>query len=210
MPPPQNSLWRLADLAAGSSWSIHGRADVTSRYEVLSRAGPSDHADIYRSRRRFDSAAVELKDVHDAVSARREADALLAVSGSSPHVVARFDHFLGGDCDDNVLIGSSSSVSHSTSPRRRTPCRAAQAVDATGPRGHRRLPPRGTSATASMRPPRASGGGSGAAVVAGGRRPHRAGGEASGGESGAAVAVGGQRNSFFFLILGIGLHRRVS
>ncbi|KAL6602729.1 hypothetical protein ACP70R_043090 [Stipagrostis hirtigluma subsp. patula] len=89
----------------GGSWSIHGRADVTSRYEVLGRAGSGAYADVYRGRRRSDGAAVALKEVHDAVSARREADALLAASGSSsPHVVALLDHFPGGDCDDDVLV----------------------------------------------------------------------------------------------------------
>ncbi|TVU08993.1 hypothetical protein EJB05_42427, partial [Eragrostis curvula] len=86
----------------GGSWSIHGRADVTSRYEVLGRAGSGAYADVYRGRRRSDGATVALKEVHDAVSARREADALLAVS--SPHVVSLLDHFPGGDCDDDVLV----------------------------------------------------------------------------------------------------------
>jgi len=87
----------------GGSWSIHGRADVTSRYEVLGRAGSGAYADVYRGRRRSDGATVALKEVHDAVSARREAEALLAV-GPSPHVVALLDHFPGGDCDDDVLV----------------------------------------------------------------------------------------------------------
>ncbi|OEL15746.1 Cyclin-dependent kinase F-1 [Dichanthelium oligosanthes] len=87
----------------GGSWSIHGRADVTSRYEVLGRAGSGAYADVYRGRRRSDGANVALKEVHDAVSARREAEALLAVS-PSPHVVALLDHFPGGDCDDDVLV----------------------------------------------------------------------------------------------------------
>ncbi|KAG2606261.1 hypothetical protein PVAP13_4NG137400 [Panicum virgatum] len=87
----------------GGSWSIHGRADVTSRYEVLGRAGSGTYADVYRGRRRSDGATVALKEVHDAVSARREAEALLAV-GPSPHVVALLDHFPGGDCDDDVLV----------------------------------------------------------------------------------------------------------
>ncbi|KAL6876312.1 hypothetical protein ACP4OV_012884 [Aristida adscensionis] len=91
-------------IGGGGSWSIHGRADVASRYEVLGRAGSGAYADVYRGRRRSDGAAVALKEVHDAVSARREADALLAVSGSSPHVVALLDHFPGGDCDDDVLV----------------------------------------------------------------------------------------------------------
>ncbi|XP_062228896.1 cyclin-dependent kinase F-1 [Phragmites australis] len=86
----------------GGSWSIHGRADVASRYDVLGRAGSGAYADVYCGRRRSDGAAVALKEVHDAVSARREADALLAVS--SPHVVALLDHFPGGDCDDDVLV----------------------------------------------------------------------------------------------------------
>ncbi|GJN34294.1 hypothetical protein PR202_gb22943 [Eleusine coracana subsp. coracana] len=86
----------------GGSWSIHGRPDVTSRYEVLGRAGSGAYADVYRGRRRSDGATVALKEVHDAVSARREADALLTVS--SPHVVALLHHFPGGDCDDDVLV----------------------------------------------------------------------------------------------------------
>jgi serine/threonine protein kinase len=86
----------------GGSWSIHGRADVNTRYEVLDRAGSGAYADVYRGRRRSDGATVALKEVHDSVSARREAEALLAVS--SPHVVALLDHFPGGDCDDDVLV----------------------------------------------------------------------------------------------------------
>ncbi|WVZ80364.1 hypothetical protein U9M48_027843 [Paspalum notatum var. saurae] len=89
--------------AGGGSWSIHGRADVTSRYEVLGRAGSGAYADVYRGRRRSDGATVALKEVHDAVSARREAEALLAVP-PSPHVVALLDHFPGGDRDDDVLV----------------------------------------------------------------------------------------------------------
>ncbi|KAF8667936.1 hypothetical protein HU200_052564 [Digitaria exilis] len=89
--------------SGGGSWSIHGRADVTSRYEVLGHAGSGAYADVYRGRRRSDGATVALKEVHDAVSARREAEALLAVS-PSPHVVALLDHFPGGDCDDDVLV----------------------------------------------------------------------------------------------------------
>lgn len=89
----------------GGSWSIHGRPDVTSRYEVLGRAGSGAYADVYRGRRRSDGAAVALKEVHDAVSAQREADALLAVaSESSPHVITLLDHFPGGDHDDDVLV----------------------------------------------------------------------------------------------------------
>ncbi|KQK18240.1 cyclin-dependent kinase F-1 [Brachypodium distachyon] len=89
----------------GGSWSIHGRPDVTSRYEVLGRAGSGAYADVYRGRRRSDGAAVALKEVHDALSAQREVDALLAVaSDSSPHVVALLDHFPGGDHDDDVLV----------------------------------------------------------------------------------------------------------
>jgi serine/threonine protein kinase len=89
----------------GGSWSIHGRPDVTSRYEVLGRAGSGAYADVYRGRRRSDGAAVALKEVHEALSAQREADALLAVaSESSPHVVALLDHFPGGDHDDDVLV----------------------------------------------------------------------------------------------------------
>nr|WNT93100.1 CDKF1-1 protein [Phyllostachys edulis] len=92
-------------IGGGGSWSIHGRPDVTSRYEVLGRAGSGAYADVYRGRRRSDGAAVALKEVHDAVSAHREADALLAVAAeSSPHVVALLDHFPGGDHDDDVLV----------------------------------------------------------------------------------------------------------
>lgn len=40
----------------GGSWSIHGRPDVTSRYEVLGRAGSGAYADVYRGRRRSDGA----------------------------------------------------------------------------------------------------------------------------------------------------------
>ncbi|KAG8094458.1 hypothetical protein GUJ93_ZPchr0012g19730 [Zizania palustris] len=87
----------------GGSWSIHGRPDVTSRYEVLGRAGSGAYADVYRGRRRSDGASVALKEVHDAVSARREADALLAAA-PSPHVVALLDHFPGGEHDDDVLV----------------------------------------------------------------------------------------------------------
>ncbi|XP_052160566.1 cyclin-dependent kinase F-1 [Oryza glaberrima] len=87
----------------GGSWSIHGRPDVTSRYEVLGRAGSGAYADVYRGRRRSDGAPVALKEVHDAVSARREADALLAAAPSR-HVVALLDHFPGGDHDDDVLV----------------------------------------------------------------------------------------------------------
>lgn len=87
----------------GGSWSIHGRPDVTSRYEVLGRAGSGAYADVYRGRRRSDGAPVALKEVHGAVSARREADALLAAAPSR-HVVALLDHFPGGDHDDDVLV----------------------------------------------------------------------------------------------------------
>jgi serine/threonine protein kinase len=90
-------------IGGGGSWSIHGRADVTSRYEVLGPAGSGAYADVYRGRRRSDGAAVALKEVHDAVSARREAEALLAIP-PSPNVVALIDHFPGGDCDDDVLV----------------------------------------------------------------------------------------------------------
>ncbi|EER88406.1 hypothetical protein BDA96_10G191500 [Sorghum bicolor] len=90
-------------IGGGGSWSIHGRADVTSRYEVLGHAGSGAYADVYRGRRRSDGSAVALKEVHDAVSARREAEALLAIP-PSPNVVALLDHFPGGDCDDDVLV----------------------------------------------------------------------------------------------------------
>ncbi|KAF0904331.1 hypothetical protein E2562_033406 [Oryza meyeriana var. granulata] len=90
-------------IGGGGSWSIHGRPDVTSRYEVLGRAGSGAYADVYRGRRRCDGAPVALKEVHDAVSARREADALLAAAPCR-HVVALLDHFPGGDHDDDVLV----------------------------------------------------------------------------------------------------------
>jgi serine/threonine protein kinase len=93
----------MAIVGGGGSWSIHGRADVTSRYEVLGRAGSGSYADVYRGRRRSDGAAVALKEVHDAVSARSEVEALLAIP-PSPNVVALIDHFPGGDCDDDVLV----------------------------------------------------------------------------------------------------------
>lgn len=86
----------------GGSWSIHGRPDVTSRYEVLGRAGSGAYADVYRGRRRSDGApSPSRRSTTPSAPAARPTPSAAA---PSRHVVALLDHFPGGDHDDDVLV----------------------------------------------------------------------------------------------------------
>ena len=84
------------------SWSIHTRAEIISKYEILHRVGSGAYSDVYRARRLFDGAVVALKEVHDYQSAFREIEALQALAGD-PNVVSLFDYFWRED-EDAVLV----------------------------------------------------------------------------------------------------------
>ncbi|GFQ04700.1 cyclin-dependent kinase f-1 [Phtheirospermum japonicum] len=92
-PPPQPS---------SRSWSIHTRVEITSKYEVLERVGSGAYSDVYRARRRSDSLAVALKEIHDYQSAFREIEALQTLQ-SCPNVVVLHEYFSSED-DDAVLV----------------------------------------------------------------------------------------------------------
>ncbi|KAK1313230.1 Cyclin-dependent kinase F-1 [Acorus calamus] len=82
------------------SWSIHGRTEITSLYEISDRIGSGAYADVYRGRRRSDGLDVALKEVHDRQSASREIEALQVLRGSR-NVVDLVDYFSNGGGDDD-------------------------------------------------------------------------------------------------------------
>lgn len=84
------------------SWSIHSRAEITAKYEILERVGSGAYSDVYRARRRSDGATVALKEVHDYLSASREIEALQALR-AHPNVVDLHEHFWRED-EDAVLV----------------------------------------------------------------------------------------------------------
>ncbi|KAF7819798.1 cyclin-dependent kinase F-1 [Senna tora] len=84
------------------SWSIHTRADIIAKYEVLERVGSGAYSDVYRARRLSDNLIVALKEVHDYQSAYREIEALQILQGS-PNVVVMHDYFWRED-EDAVLV----------------------------------------------------------------------------------------------------------
>ncbi|KAG6428668.1 hypothetical protein SASPL_112921 [Salvia splendens] len=84
------------------SWSIHTRRDITAKYEILERVGSGAYSDVYKARRRSDSAAVALKEIHDYQSAFREIEALQTLH-NCPNVVLLHEYFCSDD-EDAVLV----------------------------------------------------------------------------------------------------------
>ncbi|KAH6818243.1 CDK-activating kinase 1AT [Perilla frutescens var. frutescens] len=91
-PPPSSS----------KSWSIHTRREITIKYEILERVGAGAYSDVYKARRRSDSATVALKEVHDYQSAFREIEALQTLQ-NCPNVVFLHEYFWSED-EDAVLV----------------------------------------------------------------------------------------------------------
>eukprot|EP00249_Psilotum_nudum_P019934 c27483_g1_i1 orf=336-2381(-) len=83
------------------SWSIHGNAEISARYEILGRIGSGTYADVYKARRRDDGRIVALKEVHDYQSSCREIDALVRL-GDHPHIIKLFEYIWHGE--DAVLV----------------------------------------------------------------------------------------------------------
>ncbi|KAG6416327.1 hypothetical protein SASPL_123755 [Salvia splendens] len=84
------------------SWSIHTRREITANYEILERVGSGAYSDVYKARRRSDSATVALKEVHDYQSAFREIEALQTLQ-NCPNVVLLHEYFWSDD-EDAVLV----------------------------------------------------------------------------------------------------------
>lgn len=85
------------------SWSIHGRPEITSRYEILGRVGSGSYADVYRGRRLSDSLIVALKEIHDQQSAIREIEALRSLHGA-PNVIEMLEYFYDDDFEDDAVV----------------------------------------------------------------------------------------------------------
>ncbi|PKA54438.1 Cyclin-dependent kinase F-1 [Apostasia shenzhenica] len=84
------------------SWSIHGRAEITERYEILDRIGSGTYSDVYGGRRRSDGLIVALKEIHDYQSSFREIEALQTLRHSA-NVVELIEYFWQED-EDAVLV----------------------------------------------------------------------------------------------------------
>jgi cell cycle related kinase len=85
-----------------TSWSIHTRPEITTKYEILNHIGSGSYADVYRGRRLSDGTTVALKEVHDHQSASREIDALKILRGSE-NVVFMHEFFWRED-EDGVIV----------------------------------------------------------------------------------------------------------
>ncbi|KAJ3686191.1 hypothetical protein LUZ61_015355 [Rhynchospora tenuis] len=86
------------------SWSIHGRPEITTRYEILGRVGSGSYADVYRGRRLSDGLIVALKEIHDQQSAIREIEALRSLQGA-PNVIEMLEYFYDDEfVEDAVLV----------------------------------------------------------------------------------------------------------
>ncbi|XP_078176752.1 CDK-activating kinase 1AT [Carex rostrata] len=85
------------------SWSIHGRPEITTRYEILGRVGSGSYADVYRGRRLSDSLIVALKEIHDQQSAIREIEALRSLHGA-PNVIEMLEYFYDDDFEDDAVV----------------------------------------------------------------------------------------------------------
>ncbi|KAI4350837.1 hypothetical protein L6164_005247 [Bauhinia variegata] len=84
------------------SWSIHTRAEIIAKYQVMERIGSGAYSDVYRGRRLSDNLIVALKEIHDYQSAFREIEALQILQ-SSPNVVVLHEYFFRED-EDAVLV----------------------------------------------------------------------------------------------------------
>ncbi|CAO2821331.1 unnamed protein product [Amaranthus hypochondriacus] len=87
---------------SSKSWSIYGRKDITSKYEILERIGSGAYSDVYRAHRRSDGNVVALKEIHDYESAFREIEALQTLK-NCPNVVILHEYFWRED-EDAVLV----------------------------------------------------------------------------------------------------------
>ncbi|KAL9259281.1 Cyclin-dependent kinase F-1-like protein [Drosera capensis] len=86
-----------------SSWSIHGRAEITAKYTILNQIGAGAYSDVYKAIRRSDNLVVALKEIHDYVSASREIAALVALR-NCPNVVVLHEYFWDEDGDDDAVL----------------------------------------------------------------------------------------------------------
>lgn len=87
---------------SSKSWSIYGRKEITSKYEILERIGSGAYSDVYRAHRRSDGYLVALKEIHDYESAFREIEALQTLK-NCPNVVILHEYFWRED-EDAVLV----------------------------------------------------------------------------------------------------------
>jgi serine/threonine protein kinase len=85
------------------SWSIHGRPEITTRYEILGRVGSGSYADVYRGRRLSDDLTVALKEIHDQQSAIREIEALRSLQGT-PNVIDMLEYFYDEDFEEDAVV----------------------------------------------------------------------------------------------------------
>uniref|UniRef100_A0A803QS88 cyclin-dependent kinase n=1 Tax=Cannabis sativa TaxID=3483 RepID=A0A803QS88_CANSA len=90
------------DPSPPKSWSIHTRAEIIRKYEILERVGSGAYSDVYRARRLYDGLIVALKEVHDYQSAFREIETLQILQ-SCPNVVVLHEYFWRED-EDAVLV----------------------------------------------------------------------------------------------------------
>jgi len=84
------------------SWSIYGRREITSKYDIKERIGSGAYSDVYRAFRRSDGFPVALKEIHDYQSAFREIEALQNLQ-NCPNVVVLHEYFWRED-EDAVLV----------------------------------------------------------------------------------------------------------
>ncbi|KAJ7973838.1 Cyclin-dependent kinase [Quillaja saponaria] len=84
------------------SWSIHTRAEIIAKYQIMERVGSGAYSDVYRARRLSDNLIVALKEVHDYQSAFREIEALQILQ-NSPNIVVLHEYFWRED-EDAVLV----------------------------------------------------------------------------------------------------------
>ncbi|KAL9224061.1 hypothetical protein vseg_000134 [Gypsophila vaccaria] len=84
------------------SWSIYGRKEITSKYDIKNRIGSGAFADVYKASRKIDALPVALKEIHDYQSAFREIEALQTLQ-NCPNVVVLHEYFWQED-EDAVLV----------------------------------------------------------------------------------------------------------
>ncbi|KAK9697689.1 hypothetical protein RND81_08G054500 [Saponaria officinalis] len=88
--------------AESKSWSIYGRKEITSKYDIQNRIGSGAFSDVYKATRKPDGLLVALKEIHDFQSAFREIEALQTLQNCA-NVVVLHEYFWRDD-EDAVLV----------------------------------------------------------------------------------------------------------
>ncbi|KAL2929094.1 Cyclin-dependent kinase F-1 [Bienertia sinuspersici] len=87
---------------SSKSWSIYGRKEITTKYDIQGKIGSGAYSDVYRAHRKSDGCIVALKEIHDYQSAFREIEALQTLQ-NCPNIVVLHEFFWRED-EDAVLV----------------------------------------------------------------------------------------------------------